>query len=195
MTRRNPLDGLVPALAAPSSRDPGVRVSDAVVTGLSPLTVRQVGAADDTTPLTPLPLVSVGDLEVGARVLLLHRETQKILLGRTKGGASDHTAWEPLALAAPWSQYGATSSWGEPSICARDGIVWLRGMISGGTEGTSAEPLAILPVWARPVRHRVGTVVVNDQAVTYQVTPVGVLHLRGPYTTGWVSLSSISFPL
>ena len=195
MTRRNPLDGLVPALAAPSSRDPGVRVSDAVVTGLSPLTVRQVGAADDTTPLTPLPLVPAGDLEVGARVLLMHRGTQKILLGHTRGGASDHTAWEPLTLSAPWGQYGPATTWGEPSICARDGIVWLRGMVSGGTQGTSAEPLAILPVWARPTRHRIGTVLVNDQPVTYQVTPVGTLHLRGAYTTGWVALSSISFPL
>lgn len=195
MTRRNPLDGLVPALAGPSPRDPGVRVSDAVVTGLSPLTVRQVGATDDTTPLTPLPLVWTGDLEVGARVLLLHRGTQKILLGRTKGGASDHTAWEPLTMSAPWGQYQAVSSWGAPGVCLRDGIVRLRGMATGGTTGTAAEPLAILPAWARPARTRIGLAVASDSATPFQVGPDGSLHLRGPYTTGWVALSSISFPL
>lgn len=194
----NPMAGLVQALAGPqeAAKAPGLRVSDAVVLSVAPrITVRQVGADESTDPLTPLALVPAGDLEVGARVLLLHRGTQKILLGRTTGGASDHTAWEPLTMSAPWVQYGPVSSWGEPSICVRDGIVWLRGMVRGGTQGTSAEPLAVLPVWARPVRNHIGTVIVTDQVVTYQVTPAGSLHLRGTYTSGWVSLSSISFPL
>lgn len=81
----NPLAGLAPALAAPvaAGKDPGLRVSDAVVVSTNPVRVRQAGADPSTDPLAPLSLVPAADLPVGARVLLLHRGTQKILLGRT----------------------------------------------------------------------------------------------------------------
>lgn len=194
---RNPMAGLVQALAAPVAvgKDPGLRVSDAIVLTVDPVTVRQVGADPDSDPLAPLPLVATGSLAVGARVLILHRGTQAILLGRTAGGSADRTGWETLDLAAPWGQYQTASSWGSPVVCVRDGVVRLRGMVTGGTTGTSAEPLAVLPSWARPARTRIGLAVANDQPAPFQVGPDGALHLRGPFTAGWVSLSSISFPL
>lgn len=79
----NPLAGLVPALAASGRHPDGLRVSDGVVVSTNPVRVRQAGADPSTDPLAPLSLVPAEDLPVGARVLLLHRGTQKILLGRT----------------------------------------------------------------------------------------------------------------
>lgn len=193
----NPLAGIVPALAAPTTRGrtPALRVSDAVVVSTGPVTVRQVGADPATEPLAPLCLVPAGDLTVGGRVLILHRGTQAILLGRTTGGTADRSAWQPLSLTSPWAQYQTATSWGSPMVCVRDGVVRLRGMATGGTTGTSSEPLALLPEWARPVRARIGVVVVNDQVATFQASPDGSLHLRGGFSAGWVSLSSITFPL
>ena len=193
----NPMAGLVQALAGPqeAAKTPGLRVSDGVVVSTNPVRVRQAGADPSTDPLAPLSLAPASALAVGARVLLLHRGTQVILLGRTAGGAADHTGWEALTLAAPWTQYETATSWGSPVGCVRDGVVRLRGMVTGGTAGTSAEPLAVLPSWARPDRSRIGLAVVNDDAATFQVSPSGALYLRGPFSAGWVSLSSISFPL
>lgn len=193
----NPLAGIVPALAAPATRGrtPALRVSDAVVVSTAPVTVRQVGADPATEPLAPLCLVPAGDLVVGGRVLILHRGTQAILLGRTTGGAADRSAWQPLSLASPWAQYQTATSWGSPMVCVRDGVVRLRGMATGGTTGTSSEPLAVLPVWARPSRTRIGSCVASDQVVPFQVATDGILHLRGAFSGGWVSLSSITFPI
>ena len=193
----NPMAGIVRMIVPPKpdARRPVLRVSDAVVLTVAPVTVRQAGADPDSDPLAPLSLVPAGSLTVGARVLILHRGTQAILLGRTTGGASDHTGWEALDLAAPWGQYQTATSWGSPMVCVRDGVVRLRGMATGGTTGTSAEPLAVLPSWARPARTRIGLAVVSDAATPFQVGPDGALYLRGPFSAGWVSLSSISFPL
>ena len=81
----NPMAGLVQALAGPqeAAKTPGLRISDGVVVSTNPVRVRQAGADPSTDPLAPLSLVPAEDLPVGARVLLLHRGTQKILLGRT----------------------------------------------------------------------------------------------------------------
>lgn len=192
MTRRNPLDGLVPALAASSSRDPGVRVSDAVVTGLSPLTVRQVGAADDTTPLTPLPLVSTGDLEVGARVLLLHRGTQKILLGRTRGGASDHSTWSELTPLSSWSHY---SAFGRLQIRRTGDRVEIEGAVRGGLGGSN-DPIAKVPAWARPSVTR--SLVANGSGsfADVRVNTSGDLYLNATFPVpGWVLIPLAAYSI
>ena len=81
----NPMAGLVQALAGPqeAAKTPGLRVSDGVVVSTTPVRVRQAGADPSTDPLAPLSLRPADELPVGARVLLLHRDTQVVLLGRT----------------------------------------------------------------------------------------------------------------
>lgn len=81
----NPMAGLVQVLAGPqeAAKAPGLRVSDGVVVSTNPVRVRQAGADPSTDPLAPLSLRPAEELPVGVRVLLLHRDTQVILLGRT----------------------------------------------------------------------------------------------------------------
>lgn len=189
----NPLEGLVPELAA-GRRAPAPALKAvrwAWVASTAPLRIRYAGQTDPVdADVTPLGARS--SLRVGAQVLVFDHGGQLVVIGAAAGPA---TAWTDLVLAAPWTQYQAATSWGSPMVRSVDGVVQLRGMVTGGTTGTSSEPLAVLPAWARPARARIGTVVASDQVGTFQANTDGALFLRGAHSGGWVSLSSITFPL
>lgn len=193
--QRNPLEGLVPMLMGLLRREDVSPFRWAWVAATAPKVAVRFDADDSAPVEVYAPLAPVSRLSVGQRVLVLHHGPKLVLVGPAHGGSADHSAWEPLTMSAPWGQYQTVSSWGSPVACVRDGVVRLRGMATGGTAGTSAEPLAVLPSWARPARTRIGLAVANDQPVPFQVGPDGALYLRGPFSAGWVSLSSIHFPL
>lgn len=129
------------AVTAPES-GPMLRLG--VVTQVFPLLVK-VGAATTSTPAralsTYLPVVDqvVNVLEQGSDRLVL-------------GAANTGGGWTTLGLASPWVDYGFP--WMGAGYRKVGDDVQLRGLVRGGTSGTT---IATLPAGYRPVRNVIFT--------------------------------------
>ncbi|MEW1964630.1 hypothetical protein AB0302_04440 [Micrococcus sp. NPDC078436] len=100
MSSHNPLGGLVVHFAAAArSGGDAVEVSDAVVVEVAvdppALTVRRVGAPPDSDPEPAMALDPLGTFTAGARVLVLLRAAQLVVMGRLYGAPATPVAPTP----------------------------------------------------------------------------------------------------
>jgi hypothetical protein len=71
----------------------------------------------------------------------------------------------------------------------RDGLVTLRGQVSGGAQGSY---LGTLPVGARPATRQVFVTVATDGYGQVDVLPTGEIYARA-VSGSWFSVDSVTF--
>jgi len=99
--------------------------------------------------------------------------------------------WHNIGLTDGWSTYGAQNL-GSPGYAIVNGVVYLRGAMSGGFGAA----FATLPKAARPARDLwTSTVTLGPTNGALQVQHNGTLAAFGSNATGFTSLSGISYPL
>jgi hypothetical protein len=165
-------------VAADPSSPLAMRVG--VVTQVSPLLVR-VGAATTATPATALDsyVPAVNDV-----VTMLEQGADRIVLGVADAGVP----WAAATLASPWINYGG--GWAAAAYRRVGDQVELRGLISGGTEGTT---IAVLPAGFRPTGFRMFSTIVSTgtwgQLARLDVLSTG--EVRAYWGSGGASYLSI----
>lgn len=99
----------------------------------------------------------------------------------------DDSGWIQPAYVNSWVSYDNT--FGPPGYRKKNGIVYLRGLIKGGT----AQLMFTLPAGFRPSVRQLFDISSNEAHARVDVTPAGeVLHISGG-SNAWVSLNSITF--
>lgn len=151
---------------------------------------------DESVELPEVPSLSE-PLSVGDYLYLHIRQNRTVVLGKIKPvtptPVPEYTPKVDITLQSPWELYPTYSSWGGFRALRQGELISLEGMVTGGTAGASEEMIGLLPPTHRPTRHRIVTVVMNDQPVAAQVTPAGYIHLRGTFNSGWVSFNGVTF--
>ena len=189
-TTSNPLAGMVPWLAH-VPEPPADSWRWAEVTNLYPLRIRF--AADDApSEAVPLSLTPVGDLWVGARVLVMQQGTQDTVIGPARGGGKDLAVAQPVPLSGSWKPY---ETFGVPRCRLVGDRVELDGAVNGGYGGKD-EPIGVLPPAMRPRFTRLLVASTAQGPADLRVTGAGQIRLESPMSTlSWVSLSGVFFLL
>jgi hypothetical protein len=97
------------------------------------------------------------------------------------------TAWTAVPLQNSWANYGAPY----PTIACRKvgDVVYLRGLINGGTTNTIC---ATLPVGFRPAHDTHFVVASNDSWGVLLIRTAGTIQVNA-WQTAWISLANVVF--
>lgn len=114
---------------------------------------------------------------------------------------TDDAAWNVIgATGAPafqngWGNYGST--WETAGYIRKGGVVYLRGLIGGGTV-TSGTVIFNLPVGYRPTSDKHFATTAAASAAAFALLNVmanGDVKTNDPFSNTWASLANISFPI
>lgn len=98
----------------------------------------------------------------------------------------------PLELQNNWAHYG--SSYGTATYVLVDGICVIQGMVKNGAKGTV---VAVLPAECRPRERLTFNMNLKQSVARVDVLTSGSIRFQasGSWTTTWLSLSGIHFPI
>lgn len=138
--------------------------------------------------------LSHSSIEAGALRVYDEDGDLRVQVGRQADGSygvsvpEDDTGWIPLPGINGWVWYGG--SWETPAYRKLNGIVYLRGLLTGGAAGTA---FCVLPPGYRASGNRHFPVAAGGTIGLVNVMADGTIkHNSGP--TVWVSLDGITYP-
>lgn len=109
--------------------------------------------------------------------------------------AVDDTGWIAPTLSSPWGNYGTT--WETAGYRRKNGVVYLRGLLTPSSAPGGGANIWTLPVGFRPGSdsHIIAATGVSPWSTLVNVLSTGEFRLNQPIAAGqWLSAANISFP-
>ena len=160
----------------------------ATVTKTSPLRIR---LDNDTQELPLTPGIAGGGVFVANQRVWRQIEGNQVIV-HAPTPPIDDTGWIAPTLLNGWVNYDTGSQWEQAGYRMIGGVVYLRGLVKGGSLQTQ---IFILPTQYRPRRRLIFASVAGNLFGRIDVIATGEIYWYAGGTNEYVSLSGISYPI